>query len=326
MNIPKTSINVLLVLIVCAPLRAFAFGEDFKSYRDIKITPEIFAKAQTSGATDGVLRADADEIADLLHVRPLVAVIRTAKAANTSSTSSTSGASSTLVLSKSVQQARMLCLYKIMIASQETRKTIAIIDYEIANTNVSLSSLNAKRQAFSNTLNTSNFMQGGTAGVVKQSLSFPGGATAAPRQEIAMASFGTSIALALINLLSAGAWHRPIDSKPNTLAFVFDGARQPSDANQSYLWKFLSTKIPGSSSDLTRRALLVKHFQAIAGVNPADEIRVKRITATPPPDKELNESIRILNQRIDLLHDLKTHVEEFDGSLYEFHRAIQMND
>jgi hypothetical protein len=304
----------LILLSLTLPVRAYAFGEgeSFKSYRDIKITPEILVTSAAPSA-DGIMRADAEEIADLLHVRSLATTIRSAKASNVSP------------LPRSVQQARLLCLYKIMIASEEVRKTVAIIDFEIAITNSNLGALVAKRNGFSNSVNIANFMQGGTLGTIKQSLGFPGGAPMPPRQEIAMVSFGTSIALSLVNLLSSGAWHRPMDSKPNSLAFIFEGARQPSDANQSYLWKFLNLKIPGSNYNMTRRELLVKHFEAISGVNASDDITVKRVTSVPSPDKQLNESIRILGQRIDLLHDLKSHVEEFDGSLYEFHHAIEIN-
>jgi hypothetical protein len=306
--------SILLILVnVSLPLAAYAFGEgdSFKSYRDIKITPEIIMNASPSA--DGIMRADADEIADLLHVRSLATTIRSAKVSNVAP------------LPRNIQQARLMCMYKVMIASEEVRKTIGIIDYEIANTNSNLGALVAKRNQFSNSLNTANFMQGGTAGTVKQSLSFPGGATIAPRQEIAMASFGTSIALSLINLLSQKAWHRPMDSKPNSLAYVYDGARQPADANESYLWKFLNLKIPGSSSPLTRREILVKHFAAVSRIDPSDDKMVKRVTAIPSPEKQLNESIAVLSKRIDLLHDLKSHVEEFDGSLYEFHRAIEID-
>ena len=304
---------MLILSSISLPVRAYAFGEgdSFKSYRDIKITPEVSINA--AAPTEGIMRADADEIADLLRVRSLATTIRSAKSANASP------------LPRNIQQARLLCLYRIMIATEEVRKTVGIIDYEIANTNSNLGALVAKRNAFSNTLNTANFMQGGTAGTVKQSLGFPGGSTIAPRQEIAMASFGTSIALALINLLSQKAWHRPMDSKPNSLAYVYDGARQPMDANESYLWKFLNTRIPGSPSPLTRREILVKHFAAVSRVDPSDDITVKRVTAIPSPEKQLNESIKILSKRIDLLHDLKSHVEEFDGSLYEFHRAIEID-
>jgi hypothetical protein len=306
--------SILLILSsVSLPLSAYAFGEgdSFKSYRDIKITPEIVVNAAPSA--DGVMRADADEIADLLHVRSLATTIRSAKASNVSP------------LPRNIQQARLLCMYKVMIASEEVRKTIGIIDYEIANTNSDLGALVAKRNQFSNSVNIANFMQGGAAGTVKQSLAFPGGSTPAPRQEIAMASFGTSIALSLINLLAQKAWHRPMDSKPNSLAYVYDGARQPLDANESYLWKFLNLKIPGSSSPLTRREILVKHFSAISRIDSSDDKMVKRVTAIPSPEKQLNESIAVLSKRIDLLHDLKSHVEEFDGSLYEFHRAIEID-
>ena len=298
---------VVLCQSIC-PAHVLAYGEDIKSYRDISLSPVVKLGASTSS-----MRPDAEEIADLFNVRPLADQIRQARDAHVSP------------LPRSIEQARLICLYRLYIASEETRKAVASIDFELAKSNQSLGALSAKRDAARNMLTTLNFAQGGSLGIIKQSLSFPGGAKVAARQEIAMSSFGTSIALSLVNLLLPSIWSRKIDSSPNSLAKVFYDSSRPDDATNSYLWKFLNSPIPGSPNGETRKAILLKHLDTISRVDPLDEKTHKRLAAMPDPGREYDENIKILNQRITLLHDLETHLEEFDASLFEFHQAITLN-
>jgi hypothetical protein len=218
----------------------------------------------------------------------------------------------------------MICLLRLYLVSQEVRKAVALIDNELSTSNTALDSLSAQRYMASNLLNTTNFMQGGSAGTVKQSLSFIGGAPVSARQEIAMASFGTSIALSLTNLLLPRIWSRKVDTPPNSLSQVFDDKSKPDDASKSYLWKFLNSPVPGNGP-LPRRTILLKHWESLAGIDPTDVDIHRRLGALPEEGTVEHENIRILNKRISLLHDLKTHIEEFDGSLFEFHQAITMN-
>jgi hypothetical protein len=306
--------QVATFTIACALLAPAACAEasDAKSFLDIKMMPN----RDLQGEARGELRADAKELADLLNIKPLVSALRKSKEAGTDSTH----------LPRSLQQARMLCLWKILIASQEVRKVVAAINFNLSRSNATLDALSAKRDMTLDMLNTFNFMQGGILGTIKQAASFPGHTVSqAARQEIAMTSFGTGTALAAIGLFVPSLWSRKIEPPPNILVHVFDPNYRPADAERNYLWKFMNSPIPGSNLALTRRQILIKHWEDFEGLNSKDESRLKKLAASPSESEQLNESIRIISQRMDLLHDMKTHFEEFDTALYELHKAITFN-
>jgi len=283
------------------------------SFKDIKMTPVRDRQAESLGE----LRADAKEAAQILRIEPMVSMLRKARSEGSSSARP----------SRSVQHARMLCLWKLSVASQEVRKVSATIDFEIAKSAESLDQLSAKRDMAINMINTLNFMQGGILGTIKQSTSFPTHpATPTARQTIAMVSFSTGTAMAMSTLFVPSLWSRELDSQPNILAHVFDANFKPDDADRSYLWRFMTSPIPGSADNIPRRAMLIKHWEALTKLNSADERRLRLLAAKPNDDETLKETIRVVSQRMDLLHDLRTHIEEFDTSLYELHKAITFAD
>lgn len=290
-----------------------ASADDAASFRDIKLTPE----RKLSSEQAGHLRADAQEIADLLKIAPLVERLRAQQQAG----------SSRLPPTRAFQNARLLCLWKIFIASQEVRKVVATINYDLSRSNQALDSLTSKRDMTINMLNTFNFMQSGILGTIKQGGGFEGRHQILPaaRQEIGMTFFGTGTGLAAINLLIPPLWSRKIETTPNILVHVFDPSYRPADAEQSYLWKFMNSPIPGSNLALTRRQILIRHWEAFAGLKSKDERRLKKLAAAPSDSERFNESIRIISQRMDLLHDLRTHIEEFDTALYELHQAVTLD-
>ena len=259
----------------------------------------------------GELRVDAKEAADILKITPMVEKLRAVKQ---------SGIVDPDSLSRPLQQARFLCLWKIWQANEEVRRAVGQIDFDLADANTLLSELTSKRQATINMINTMNFMQGGVLGVIKQSLGLQHDIPQPPKQEIAMTSFGTGTALALVTLLIPSYFSRKIDAPPNTLSQILNPGYAPSDASQSYLWQFLTSTPEGSQ--LTRRQILTYHWRDFAGLKINDATVVRKISSAPESDEKLREGIRTVGQRIALLHDLKTHIEEFDGCLYELHQAV----
>ena len=285
---------------------------EITSYRDIKITPN----RDMAGESRGELRADAAEVAELLKIQSLVSTLRKSQKVGAGSEH----------LSRPMQQARMLCLLKIFIASQEVRKVVATINFDLSRSNEELDQLTSRRNMTANMINTFNFMQGGTLGIIKQSCSFPGTTVpTAARQEIAMTSFGTGTGLAMVNLMLPSLWSRKVDTPPNILAHVFNANYSPADADQSYLWKYMSMPIPGSNLAFSRREILLKHWKDFAGLNSNDKRRERKLAATPAGSEQLRENIRLVSQRMDLLHDMKAHFEEFDAALYELHKAISFD-
>lgn len=312
MNLPAFRLTALffclLVNVYCSvPVLATGAG----SYRDIKMAPD----RDTAAEARGELRTDAQEASRLLRVEAMVEKLRAAKQA---------GISDSTQLPRTIQQARLLCLLKIFIAMEEVRNVIAVINRELSVSYTALDSLTTKRDMAMNMLNTTIFMQAGILGCISQGVNFKYGQPITSKT-IATVNFSNITGLSTLGLLVPSIWSRRIDSPPNFLAHVFNESYRPGDAEKSYLWKFMSSPIPGSSDGLTRREILIRHWHDFAGLDSQQEGQVKRLAAMPAADERLRESIRLLSQRITLLHDLKTHLEEFDGSLFELHNAITMN-
>ena len=282
------------------------------NFADIKLTPDVSAQSELRGE----LRPDALELAEILKIRPYIDLLREAKKAGTGD----GGAP----MPRRLLNAKLLCLFKIVAAQQEVRKVVAIIDYDLAKTNIDLSGLTAKRDRTTNMINTVNFMQGGILGITKQSLFLNGKFGASQYPLITSFSLGT--VLSVINLMHPPLWHRTMDGHANSLAYFLCDSTPPDAAN-SYLWEFFNRQVPGSKYTFSRREVLKHHWHDFAHVDISDNKKHHLLAALPegPGSAHEHESIGLLSQRIELLQDLRTHVEEFDASLYELHKAIGAN-
>ena len=255
------------------------------------------------------LRTDAAEMADLLNIRPVVEMLRTAQRSGKDMSASP----------KALQSARLMCLWRMFSASEEVRKVVAQINFDIAVNNVHLETLNNRKRVTNNLINTFNFTQNGVLGIVKNSLAI---AALYPifRQEIAMTSFGMSGCLPVLNLYAPKLIYRKTTDGANMLSHVTDPGFRPEYANQSYLWKYFSSPIPGTNSKEPRREVILKHWEALKGLSATNE--KQRDLMDGSNEKTRLEGLKTVSQRIEILHDFKTHVEEFDGALFELHQAV----
>lgn len=290
-----------------------AWADEQKPFRDIKMAPDRDLASEARGE----LRIDAREVADLLEIAPMVERLRALQKSPASDTHR----------SRAVQTMRLLCLWKIFIAAEEVRKVVAQIDYDLAVSNQGLDELSARKNSITNNINSVNFMQGGILGIIKNCISLPGRYNNPHiAQEIAIVNFSNGIALSMTNMFIVPRLiNRKVDAKANMLAHIFSPTYRPADAQQSYLWKFFNAPIPRSQNGLTRREILIKHWEAFDGLRSSDEKNLTLLSALNPSEKVLHENMRVVNQRIDLLQDMKTHIEEFDASLFELHKAITLD-
>jgi hypothetical protein len=301
-----TSINSLSL-----PIQAVTSSPN-DVFLDIMMTPERNKEAEAQGQ----LRADAQEAAEILNIAPLIEKLRREKYKKESEAT---------IHSKAVHNTRLLCLWKIMIGMQEVRKVVANINYDMARSEVALDTLTRKKNMTTNLLNAANFLQFSVSGVVRNSLALNRLYTVDNIMSINEFGLGTiipSVGLVLPSLLS-----RKVVAHPNMLAHVLNPSYRPADADVSYLWKFMHSKVPGHcildpEHKYTRRELLIKHWEKFADLDCKDENRLKQLTALPLGNESVTESIRIITQRLDLLADMRIHIEEFDGSLYELYKAI----
>ena len=297
-----SNILVAATMMLAAATAAHASAEsDAKAFRDITLTP----RSIPANEANGELREDAKEVAEVLDITNLVDRLRREKANYGNS--------------REIQNIRLTCLWKLFTASEEVRQVVNECDYDLAQAQIALDGLMSKKQMMFFTLSTANFIQLGTLGIIKNVMGFSEVYHVAER-EVAMAQFGTSIALAETNQLIGPTWSRKIDSRPTMLSHFFYENFKPKDNEVSYLWKFFNKPCPGFPDNLTRRQVLVRHWKDFGGMDIDNAKTVGKVTANIT-DVE-RENIKMLKKRVALLHDLQSHFEEFDASLYELHKAI----
>ena len=107
----------------------------------------------------------------------------------------------------------------------------------------------------------------------------------------------------------------------DALSNIANVSYHPVDANRSYLWQFWKLDSP---EPLETQAGFSQTLADFAGLSSKEEERFHMPSGSPEVDN-LTVAIINTNRRITLLHDLQTHIEEFDGSLFELHQAITLN-
>jgi len=298
---------LLTVLFILAPADPVAAAQP-KSFVDIELAPVRDRESEARGE----LRADAKEAARILNIEPYVERLRTLKK---------QGMQASGQLSRRDQTMRLLCLWKLLVASEEVEKLTAKIYCDLDASQVTLQSLTARKNLTADLLNTLNFAQSGVQQTVHQGVVFNHGLPALGT-ELAISSSGWSVALSPLYMIVPPLWSHRIGGEPTALTYFFDKNYGVADSHRGYIWKFMNSKIPGSSLNLTRREMVLKHWEDFAAVNSADKQMLDRLAANTSESINLRSTISILSKRVFLLEDLKVHFEEFDGSLYELHKAI----
>ncbi|MFN8658286.1 MAG: hypothetical protein U0105_18265 [Candidatus Obscuribacterales bacterium] len=306
-----TALTLFSLVSIAAPCVASPVERQF---RDIKMAPDRDQQSEAGGA----MRADAQEVAALLDIAPMVERLRALqKLPRTDATHRT----------RAVQNMRLLCMWRIFIAEEELRKVIAQIDFNLSETYTELAAMEAKKMSLINDVNSVNFMQSGILGIIKDSISFPGRYNNPHvAQELGIVAFSNQLALTSVNLVVVPMLvSRRVGGKPNMLAHIFNPNYKPADYEHNYLWKFFNSPIPGNANGLTRREILIRHWQDFEGVQIKDQKNLDKLGHMYPEGQSVREQIRMVNQRIDLLQDMKSHIEEFDASLFELHKSITLD-
>ena len=296
---------ILLAVGAVSATPAEADTRNVKAFVDITMVP-----AHTG--QPGELTLDALEAAQILKILPMVERLR--REAVTASPPS-----------KIVSQMRLLVICRIMAASEEVRKLVASINRDLASANIALSELSAKRARTGNMITAATFTQGGILGVLGKSGQLAG----YPPQSAVKVVTASSIAIGLstVNMfVTPHLYHSRIDNGPNSMTNFLSLNLNPPDANRSYLWQYFNQPVLGSPITITRRELLLKHWKAFLGFDATNKLSVQKMSGLPDGAENVDEGIGRVNERIALLHDLESHVEEFDTSLYELHKSIEQND
>jgi hypothetical protein len=100
--------------------------------------------------------------------------------------------------------------------------------------------------------------------------------------------------------------------KPNMLAKVF---KRPNDAETEYpdvIWRYLNTPLPDSSTGVTRRQLLIRHWEELGRIPPLITAKgrtyVRVLSGTIPERKTI--TIDMLDDRTAMLADVRAEVSQ----------------
>jgi hypothetical protein len=273
-------------------------------FKDIRITADKTGHA-------GELNTDAREVAQLLGVMKFAEDLHTARQTQASGTP----------IPRRFLKEKVICLSQIELALEEVRKFVATINQDLATSNSSLDGLSDRKNQATALINNVNFTQAGILGDVKQGLRLDAAPYSAT-QSIGTTFFGNLALLGVSAVIVPSSFRTPVQECPTILTFVLDPNYTPPVSDQGYLWKYFNAPIPGAKNSLTRRQILMRHWEDWLELNPKDLKLINQLKAQHPESKKLFEKSFGLQRQILLLRDLRAHVEEFDNALYALHQSI----
>jgi hypothetical protein len=220
------------------------------------------------------------------------------------------------------QRLEVLVLERILTAALEVRAASDQVDAELNYANdVVLAELLARRGRQLQLNYEANFIQAGVFGSVAGLLYLKGYPKAGNEQFVISGGIGTLLSTQALLLMRGGK--RPIDTKPNSLADVFDLDQEHRFS--PLITAFLNSPSLDSNSGESRKQELEQYWKKhkATTVN-VDNNRIREKLAAMPSARF--DRIQIVSNRITMLHRLLYEVELFDTELLALLRATDSNN
>lgn len=165
-----------------------------------------------------------------------------------------------------------------------------------------------------------NFVQTGILGAVAGLLFLKEYPKAGNEIFIVQSSIGTALS-ALGLALTHGGWRR-IDTPPNSLAPFLEVGAASDYSFSPMISEFLNMPSPESKTGQSRRAFLIERWKSrrVATVDLDKPSNRNKLAATASCKYD---TIKIVQNRIDLLHSLKARLEEIDVDLFDLAQATK---
>jgi len=214
-------------------------------------------------------------------------------------------------------------LDKVMGASLELRMITGRINREANWSLGGQQTLEARRQRNLNYLFAANFLQGGVLGIIAGPLNMHG--LSATNTEFAIISSSVSLALSSLSLLESRSGTKKIDGNTNALADVFHLEYPEPVHKADIVTKYLNSVPPQSTDGKTRIAVLQEGWKKGHYLRSTSEEHLQKLASLVPPGKNYRENIGLIGQRIRMLYDTQTEIQQLDGDLLEILRAVDIN-
>ena len=169
-----------------------------------------------------------------------------------------------------------------------------------------------------------NFLQGGVLGQIATALGLtnrPENAVAGNYIVIASSAIGTGLA-ALSMLEQHGGW-RGGKVKPNALVAAF-GKNSPKVNLSPITVRYLDSVAPDSKQNLSRREMLVKYWKEskVLSVNVKRDSEIQKLSAEGKSHHWWSETIKLINNRITMLYDLRAVMRSSNVGFYELLKSV----
>jgi hypothetical protein len=284
----------------------------------IAYTPELKQSSAFTGLPANLLELSprAAEAADLLKVRPYVEYLFKMRR---------EGLTKPGLADKRVTALKLNIYHKMAIGALEVRKCTARIDRELAYAYDIEASVSGRRNKLVARTNTINFLQFGVLGAIRTGMlmnSHTSHAMLDSSNYIRSTTSGIGVVLTSLTFMEMKSGKRKIDTDPNSLAGIYSIESARPLYLPGMVWTFLNSTPPEIKNGVSRREILLKQWLSLRKLDPANLPRIHSIAATPQKPDEETESIRTLNDRIFMLHDLHAMIEQLDFEIYELSKVV----
>ena len=312
---PRMLLALLVVSALLAPLTSPANAADKEL---IAYTPELKSSSALNALPPSLteLTPRTAEAADLLNVRPYVEYLLKMRR---------EGLTKPGFADKRAMSVKLNIYRRMAIGALEVRKCTGRIDRELAYAYDIESSVSGRRQKLIARTNTLNFLQFGVLGAIRTGMlmnSKNSHAILDASNYIRSTSSGIGVILTSLTFMEMKSGKRQIDTDPNSLAGIYSIESARPLYLPGVIWTFLNAVPPDASNKVSRREILMQQWLTLRKLDPANLPRIHSIAAAPQKPDEETESIRTLNDRIFMLHDLHAMIEQFDFEIYELHKLI----
>ena len=113
--------------------------------------------------------------------------------------------------------------------------------------------------------------------------------------------------------------YRPTKASPNMLSQILGLETEPDLKYSPFIWRFLNTPNPNSPTGMTRREQLLEYWRTrrLLSRNPNDHSRRERLAANGSSHHWWNETIKLIDARLNMLRALHATVDMLERDLSE---------
>jgi len=230
--------------------------------------------------------------------------------------------SSSALPSDEVVDLQLHVIRKVMSSALEVRTMSGRINDELTTEYTARNELIAQRDSRVTLNNSANFIQDGVFSLISGPLALAHFDVQA--NELAIISGGTTALLSVLALWQARGGSQKDKCNPNMLGQIFNKTTPDSERYSSTVWAYLNSIPSDSKNKITRREWLVAHWKeaGVQTINMNKEKNIDKLTAIGKGHTKRSETIKLINNRIFMLHDVERTLATLDIGLVELLHAL----